>query len=60
MAYFCLNIIVTVNATNTNVIIFRKGGRVNRNIRFLYKENVPEIVSKIKNLGIVFYNRWFF
>jgi len=45
---------VTGNATNTNVIIFRKGGRVNRNIRFIYKENVPEILSKITNLGIVF------
>ena len=27
-------------------MIFRKGGRVNRNIRFIYKENVLEIVSK--------------
>jgi len=34
-------------------MIFRKGGRVNRNIRFIYKENVLEIVSKFTYLGIV-------
>jgi len=33
---------------------FRKGGRVNMNIRFIYKENVLEIVSKFTYLGIVF------
>ena len=37
---------LTVNATKTKVMIFMKGGRVNRNIRFIYKENVLEIVSK--------------
>jgi len=28
---------LTVNATNTKVMILRKGGRVNRNIRCIYK-----------------------
>ena len=37
---------LTVNATKTKVMIFRKGGRVNRNIRSIYKGNVLEIVSK--------------
>ena len=44
---------LTVNATHIKVMIFRKGGRVNRNIRFIYKEDVLEIVSKFTNLGIV-------
>jgi len=35
-------------------MIFRKGGRVNRNIRFIYKEHVLEIVSMFTYLGIVF------
>ena len=35
-------------------MIFRKGGRVNRNIRFIYKGHVLEIVSKFTYLGIVF------
>ena len=38
----------------TKVMIFRKGGRVNRNIRFIYKGQVLEIVSKFTYLGIVF------
>ena len=50
MAYFCLKSSdiykLTVNGTKNKVMIFRKGGRVNRNIRFIYKENVLEIVSK--------------
>jgi len=37
----------------TKVMIFRKGGRVNRNIRFIYKESVLEIVSEFTYLGIV-------
>mgnify|MGYP000265360145 CR=1 FL=1 len=45
---------LTVNATKTKVMIFMKGGRVNRNIRFIYKENVLEIVSKFTYLGIIF------
>ena len=35
-------------------MIFRKGERVNRDIRFIYKENVLEIVSMFTFLGIVF------
>ena len=58
MAYFCLKSSdiykLTVNGTKNKVMIFRKGGRVNRNIRFIYKEDVLEIVSKFTYLGIVF------
>ena len=35
-------------------MIFRKGGRVKRNIRFIYEGNILEIVSKFTYLGIVF------
>ena len=46
---------LTVNATNTKVMILRKGGRENRNIRCIYKWNViNEIVSKFTYIGIVF------
>jgi len=45
---------LTVNATKTKVLIFRKEGSVNRNIRFIYKGNVLEIVSKFTYLGIAF------
>ena len=45
---------LTVNATKTKVMIFRKEGSVNRNIRFIYKGNVLEIVSKFTHLDIVF------
>ena len=43
---YCDRWILTVNATKTKVMIFRKGGRFNRDIRFIYKGNVLEIVSK--------------
>jgi len=46
--------------TVTKFMIFRKEGRVNRNIRFIYKENVLNIVSKFTYIGIGFYNRRFF
>ena len=45
---------LTVNATKTKVMIFMKGGMVNRNIRFIYKEFVLELVSKFTYLGIIF------
>ena len=45
---------LTVNASKTQVMIFRKGGRVYRNIRFIYKGNVLEIVSKFTYIYIVF------
>jgi len=45
---------LTVNATKTKVMIFRKGGMVKRNIRFKYKGHVLEIVSKFTYLGIGF------
>ena len=40
MALYLHNVIFTVNATKTKVMIFRKGGRVDRNKRFIYKETV--------------------
>ena len=53
LANYCDRWKLTVNATQIKLMIFRKGGKFNRDIRFIYKEDVPEIVSKITNLGIV-------
>ena len=54
LANYCDRWKLTADATKTKVMICRKGGRVNRNTRFIYKENVLEIVSKFTYLGIVF------
>ena len=35
-------------------MIFRKGGRIRQTIRFLYKGEALEIVTKFTQLGIVF------
>jgi len=51
---FCLNIICDRCKLTVKFMIFRKGGRVNRNIRFIYEGNILEIVSKFTYLGIVF------
>ena len=45
---------LTVNCTKTKVMIFRKGGRIRQPIRFLYKGEALEIVTKCTYLGIVF------
>ena len=51
---------LTVNCTKTKVMIFRKWGRIRQTIRFLYKGEALEIVTKFTYLGIVFYCRWIF
>ena len=54
LAEYCDRWKLTVNSTKTKVMIFRKGGRINQNLRFLYKNNVLEIVTKFKYLGVLF------
>ena len=43
-------------------MVFRKGGQLRRNMKFMYKGNELEIVRKFTYLGIVFTNSnwWFF
>ena len=45
---------LSVNSLKTKVMIFRKGGRLRRNLTFLYKGQELEIVDKFTYLGIVF------
>jgi len=49
---------LTVNCTKTKVMIFRQWGRIRQTIRFLYKGEALEIVTKFTYLGIVFYCSW--
>ena len=43
-----------VNERKTKVMIFRKGSRLRRNLKFHYNETEIEIVSKFNYLGMVF------
>ena len=43
-----------VNIETTKIMVFRKGGRLSQNLRFLYDGKEIEIVSKFNYLGIVF------
>ena len=45
---------LTLNATKTKVVVFRKGGRLSRNCVFEYGRKNIEIVSYFKYLGIYF------
>ena len=38
----------------TKIMVFRKGGILNRNLKFYYNIEVLEIVNKFSYLGIVF------
>ena len=45
---------LTVNCTKTKVMVLRKWGRLRQTLRFLYKGEALEIVTKFTYLGIVF------
>ena len=45
---------LTVNVNKTKITVFRKGGRMARNMQFSYKLNEIEIVIKFTYLSIVF------
>ena len=51
---YCDRLKLTVNCTKTKVMIFRQWGRIRPTIRFLYKGEAREIVTKCTYLGIVF------
>jgi hypothetical protein len=51
---YCERWKLTVNINKTKVMIFRKGGRLPRNIRVMYNGSEIEIVNKFTYLGIVF------
>ena len=45
---------LVVNIANTEIMVFRKGGQLRRNMKFMYKGNKIEIVKKFTYLGIIF------
>lgn len=45
---------ITVNENKTKIMIFRKGGRVDQNTRFIFKNKEIEIVSQFSYLGVLF------
>ena len=51
---YCKQWKLKVNINKTKVLIFRKGGRVPRNLEFLYDDAAIEIVNQFTYLGIVF------
>ena len=51
---YCKQWKLKVNINKTKVLIFRKGGRVPRNLEFLYDDATIEIVNQFTYLGIVF------
>ena len=54
LSEYCTRWKLKVNALKTKVLIFRKGGTLQRNLIFLYEDQPIEIVSSFKYLGIVF------
>ena len=51
---YCIRWKLTVNTSKTKIVIFRKGGRLPRDLRFIYKGEEIEIVKQSSYLGIVF------
>lgn len=43
---------LSVNVNKTKIMVFRKGGRLARNLRFMYGDNEIEIVTEFAYLGI--------
>ena len=54
LSEYCTRWKLKVNASKTKVLIFRKGGTLQRNLIFLYEDQPIEIVSSFRYLGIVF------
>ena len=51
---YCKRWRLKVNINKTKIMVFRKGGILNRNLKFYYNAEVLEIVNKFSYLGIVF------
>ena len=45
---------LSVNTEKTKIMVFRKGGRLNRNEKWIYGDKELEIVSNFNYLGVVF------
>ena len=51
---YCICWKLTVNTSKTKIVILRKGGRLPRDLRFIYNGDEVEIVKQFSYLGIVF------
>ena len=51
---YCQKWKLTVSTQKTTIVIFRKGGTINRQTRFLYGGLEIDTVNKFTDLGIVF------
>jgi hypothetical protein len=54
LSEYCDRWRMKVNVGKTKVVIFRKGGRLSSDLRFIYNNNTLEIVSKFTYLGLVY------
>jgi len=54
LSKYCEKWKLVVNVNKTKVMVFRKRGRLMRELRFYYNNNGVEIVSQYMYLGIVF------
>ena len=54
LSNYCKRWKLKINVSKTKVMIFRRGGRLPRDLAFYYEGEPLEIVSKFKYLGIVF------
>ena len=51
---YCKRWKLKVNTSKTKIMEFRKGGILPRNLEFVFDNNILEIISKFKYLGVVF------
>ena len=51
---YCNKWKLTVNTGKTKIMVFRKGGRLRRDLNFIYNYSQIEIVNKFCYLGVVF------
>ena len=54
LAIYCIRWKLVVNVIKTKIVIFRKGGRLPVNIKFMYNGIEIEIVSQYSYLGVLF------
>ena len=54
LGMYCDRWKLTVNCKKTKVVIFRKGGRLPKDLKFTYNGLELEIVNKFTYLGVVF------
>ena len=51
---YCKRWKLKVNIDKTKIVVFRKGGRISNNVRFIYDNAEIEIVNRFCYLGVVF------